>query len=140
MGLGHRTRGLSRLTSGPSKDFLPRWTPDGRRLIFQSDRAGPFNLYSVPADGSGPVERLTTSDQAQYPNSITPDGTTVLAVELRPKTGFDILRLSALPVSLRAGDALAADGSPATLLVSTPSAEYAANISPDARDFAYPSG
>lgn len=130
---------LSRLTSGPSVDYLPRWTPDGRRLIFRSDRDGPFNLYSVPSDGSGQVERLTTSDNDQYPNSVTPDGTTVLTCELRPKTGFDILRFPAVVVPERSGSTLTAAGSAVTTLVSTPSAEYAANISPDGRYFAYQS-
>lgn len=94
---------LSRLTSGPSVDDLPRWTPDGQRLIFRSDRDGPFNLYSVPSDGSGQVERLTTSNNNQYPNSVTPDGTTVLTCELRPKTGFDILRFPAVVAPERSG-------------------------------------
>jgi Tol biopolymer transport system component len=58
---------LTRLTFGPSWDALPRWTPDGRRIVFLSDRAGPQNLFSVAADGSGPVERLTTSNQRSVP-------------------------------------------------------------------------
>lgn len=128
---------LSRLTSGPSVDDLPRWTPDGERLIFRSDRDGPFNLYSVRSDGSGQVERLTTSDNNQYPNSVTPDGTTVLTCELRPKTGFDILRFPAIAAPERSGSVAA--GSAVTTLVSSPSAEYAANISPDGRYFAYQS-
>ena len=127
---------LSRLTSGPSNDWLPRWTPDGQRLVFRSDRAGPFNLYSVPADGSGLVERLTTSDKDQYPNSVTPDGM-VLASELRPKTGFDIVRFPAVTLSQRSGNT--SDASAVTVLVSSSSAEFAANISPDGRYFAYQS-
>ena len=83
---------LTRLTFGSSLELLPRWTPDGRRVVFQSYRDGPANLYSVASDGSGAVERLTTSNNVHYPNSIAPDGT-VLFAELRPKTGFDILRL-----------------------------------------------
>jgi len=27
------------------------WTPDGRRLVFASDREGPFNLWTTPASG-----------------------------------------------------------------------------------------
>ena len=56
---------LTRLTFGPSFDDLPRWTPDGRRIVFRSNRAGPSNLFSVASDGSGPVERLTTSNNDQ---------------------------------------------------------------------------
>jgi eukaryotic-like serine/threonine-protein kinase len=130
---------LSRMTFGPSFDWLPRWTPDGRRLIFRSNRDGPYNLYSVPSDGSGQVERLTTSDFDQYPNSVTPDGTTVLTCELRPKTGFDILRFPAVVVPEHSGSALTPAASADVSLVSSPSAEYAANISPDGRYFAYQS-
>jgi eukaryotic-like serine/threonine-protein kinase len=133
---------LTRLTFGSSFDYLPRWTPDGRRIIFQSNREGSPNLFSVPSDGSGPVERLTTSTNHQYPNSITPDGTTLLFCELRPKTGFDILRLP-LPAAFRVdGTATAVPDerlSETTPLVASLSAEYAANISPDGRYFAYQS-
>jgi serine/threonine-protein kinase len=132
---------LTRLTFGPSFDYLPRWTPDGSRIVFQSNRAGPPNLFSVAADGSGPLERLTTSNNDQYPNSITPDGTALLLCELRPKTGFDILRLPVVAAPRGAGSATLSDErrSEPTSLVSTPSAEYAANISPDGRYFAYQS-
>jgi len=131
---------LTRLTFGPSWDYLPRWTPDGLRIVFNSDRAGPINMYSVASDGSGPVERLTTSNNTQYPNSITPDGTVLIFSELRPKTGFDILRLPT--AALQGADrATLSDERPsvATGLVSTSSAEYAANISPDGRYLAYQS-
>ena len=130
---------LSRLTSGPSVDGLPRWTPDGQRLIFASDRDGPLNLYSVRSDGSGQVERLTTSNNDQYPNSVTPDGLSVLTCELRPKTGYDILRFPAVVAPERPGSTLTAAGSAVMTLVSSPSAEYVANISPDGRYFAYQS-
>ena len=33
------------------------------------------NLYSQAADGTGTVDRLTTSANPQWPTSITPDGT-----------------------------------------------------------------
>ena len=131
---------LTRLTLGSGVEFVPRWTPDGRRIIFQSNRAGPMNLYSVPADGSGPIERLTTSQNEQWPNSITPDGTALLACELRPKTGYDILRfpLAAPPGGGRTATPDERHAEPASL-VSSSAAEYAANISPDGRYFAYQS-
>ena len=65
----------ARLTLGSSIELLPRWTPDGRRIVFQSNRDGPLNMYSVASDGSGPVERLMPSTSDQWPNSITLDGT-----------------------------------------------------------------
>jgi serine/threonine-protein kinase len=130
---------MTRLTFEPGYDALPRWTPDGRQIVFHSDRAGALTLYRVAADGSGPVERLTTSKSDRYPNSITSDGTALLFCELRPKTGFDILRLLLTP-QVAGGATQSADRpSEATPLVSSPAAEYAANISPDGRYFAYQS-
>ena len=43
----------------------PVWTPDGRRLIFSSERAGARNLFWQAADGTGAVERLTESPNQQ---------------------------------------------------------------------------
>ena len=66
---------LTRLTFDPSFDNDPLWTPDGRRVIFASQRSGVVNLYSQAADGTGTVERLTESRTSQVPQAITPDGT-----------------------------------------------------------------
>ena len=134
----------SRLTVSPGVpgvyDYLPRWTLDSRRIVFQSNRDGPLNLYSVTSDGSGTVERLTTSNQTQVPNSITPDGTALLFCEVRPKTGCDILRLP-LAAPQGAGRPTRSDErlSEATVLLATPAAEYAVQVSPNGRYFAYQS-
>ena len=83
---------LRRLTFAPGSDSLARWTPDGRRIIFTSDRAGVLNLYSQAADGTGAAERLTTSANQQFPSSISPDGTLVVGFEtivpLRPRPSW----------------------------------------------------
>ena len=71
-----------RLTFGPGMDGLPFWTPDGRRIIFMSARVGVLNWYSQAADGTGAVERLTTSANAQWPTSITPDATHLFGYEI----------------------------------------------------------
>jgi Tol biopolymer transport system component len=127
----------TRVTVDREFAFLPRWAPGGQRIVFQSDRDGPLNLYSVASDGSGQVERLTTSSNEQWPNSVTRDGT-ILFAELRPTTGFDIFRL---PFAASQGAARTTPSddrlSEATELLSTPSQEYAANISPNGRYFAY---
>ena len=131
---------LTRLTFDRSDDWLPRWTPDGQRIVFISNRAGAYNLYHQAFDGSGPVERLTTGDNNQFPNSVTRDGT-VLGSELRPNTGYDIVQFPAVHVSQGSGRAGASDGdrSQTATLISSTSAEFAANVSPDGRYFAYQS-
>ncbi len=68
------SRGTStRLTTEKGSDLWPVWTPDGRRVTFRSDRDGEPNLYWIPADGSGSVERLTTVGPAA-PTSWSPNG------------------------------------------------------------------
>ena len=57
---------LTRLTLDPGQDWFPVWTPDGRRIIFSSNRGGQLNLWWQAADGTGAAERLTTSSNAQF--------------------------------------------------------------------------
>ena len=53
---------LTRLTYDDGQDRSPVWTPDGRRIVFRSDR-GPAGssaaLYWVRSDGTGEPQRLT---------------------------------------------------------------------------------
>ncbi|HXI19589.1 MAG TPA: hypothetical protein VNH46_00805, partial [Gemmatimonadales bacterium] len=66
---------LTRLTFTGSLNYRPAWLPDGRSLIFSSDRAGSSWLYRLRADGSGQPERLLAGDTAQIDESlVSPDG------------------------------------------------------------------
>ncbi|MFN9575841.1 MAG: TolB family protein, partial [Gemmatimonadota bacterium] len=42
----------TRLTSGMGYDAQPRWSPDGKKVVFVSDRSGGENVWLVNADGS----------------------------------------------------------------------------------------
>ena len=119
---------LTRLTSEPGLDSNPVWTPDGRRIIFNSDRAGgQLNLWWQAADGTGAAERLTTSSNPQFPTGIAPDGTAVIFDEETPTMGRDLLRL-------------ALDGSRrVTPLLQTKFDERNGMVSPDGRWLAYAS-
>jgi Tol biopolymer transport system component len=81
---------LRRLTFAPGSDSLAFWTPDSRRIIYTSDRAGVLNLYSQAADGTGTADRLTTSVNQQFPSSISPDGTLVVGFENLPKASSQL--------------------------------------------------
>ena len=63
-----------RLTYEGKNNVIPVWTPDGQWITFRSNRDGQLNLYRTRADGSSPVERLTTSQSRQTPSSWSPDG------------------------------------------------------------------
>jgi serine/threonine-protein kinase len=65
------------------------FAPDGKRIVFRSAAGGgEGNLYWKAADGSGAVERLTTSARSQTPASWSPDGTMFAYVEEGESKGF----------------------------------------------------
>src|SRR5437867_5004860 len=64
-----------RFTAGPRRDIEPRWSPDGTRLAFLSER-GPkdkLQLYVMPADGGEPT-KLTAFDHGVTSVTWSPDG------------------------------------------------------------------
>ena len=64
------------LTANRSNDLSPLASPDGRYVVFTSDRSGNFEIWRMDMDGSNPL-RLTNSAGANMP-SISPDGKWVL--------------------------------------------------------------
>src|SRR5688572_12353228 len=52
----------TRLTSGLPFDAQPRWSPDGRQIVFTSDRSGAENVWVVDADGGRP-RAITRGDR-----------------------------------------------------------------------------
>ncbi len=82
----------SRLT-GDGRAIFQVWMPDAKRLVFGWYQSGQSNLYWQPADGSAPMERLTVSDNGQFPGSFSPDGATLAFCESHPETNNDILLL-----------------------------------------------
>jgi Tol biopolymer transport system component/predicted Ser/Thr protein kinase len=117
---------LSRATFGGTISGNAIWSPDGRRLAFYSDRAGPSNLFSQLADGGGAAERLTQSQFINVPGSWSPDGQTIAYIEPSPDTGFDIWTVGL------------SDGK-ARPFLKTPYNETAPRFSPDGRWLAYAS-
>ena len=65
-----------------SADWLPSWSADGGRIIFQSHRDGDFDIYVMNADGSG-VESLTENDDVDWWPSLSPDGGRIAFVSNR---------------------------------------------------------
>ena len=69
----------TRVTSGSAWDRAPAWSPDGRTIVFSSDRAGNFDLWQVDAARGASAEprRLTTSSAIEGEPAVAPDGSIV---------------------------------------------------------------
>ncbi|MGH7506497.1 MAG: amidohydrolase family protein, partial [Longimicrobiales bacterium] len=62
-------------------DMQPRYSADGTRLVFVSDRNGSENVWIANADGSD-ARALTTDERENYMSPVwTPDGDYVIAVK-----------------------------------------------------------
>jgi Tol biopolymer transport system component len=72
---------LTKLTFQGSQNELPLWSPDGRRIVYYSNQAGPLNLFDQAADGSGAPARLTESATPHQAMSWSPDGSRLVYTE-----------------------------------------------------------
>jgi TolB protein len=56
---------ISRLTEAPSIETAPSFSPDGSRIVFESDRSGTQQLYVMSAGGGEPT-RISFDEGARY--------------------------------------------------------------------------
>jgi serine/threonine-protein kinase len=110
-----------------AENMDPVWTADGISIVFDSDREGVFNLYMTPTDGSGTIERLTTSEVNQQPSSYTSKSHLLAFTQQGVETGLDIWLLP-----------LEGERKPRPLRQTT-FQETGAKFSPDGRWLAYQS-
>lgn len=68
--------GLTQLTTDPGHDFDPAWSPDGKRIVFRSERDGNNEIYLMNADGSGQTN-LTNNPTHDWGPVWSPDGTQI---------------------------------------------------------------
>jgi len=69
----------TRITSGPAFDMQPRFSPDGTRIAFSSDRNGLWNIWVAKGDGTAPSQ--VSKENRWFVNSPTwaPDGMSIYA-------------------------------------------------------------
>jgi hypothetical protein len=62
-----------RLTTHTAIDDYPAWSPDGKKIVFTSDRSGNFDIWVMDADGSS-QKQLTINQELDSHPAWSPDG------------------------------------------------------------------
>ena len=99
---------LTRLTDDDALDLQPAWTPDGRSLLFASDRGGVYNLHAwsgqPAASARSPTPRPAPSTRRSRPtarpsptSSSARDGHDVATLPFDPATWLEPLPAPAAP-------------------------------------------
>lgn len=89
---------LSRLTTNDFNDEHPRWSPDGTRILFHSDRDNPetgnADVYVMNTDGSDQT-RLTIDVADDSAAVWSPDGTKIVFQSLRNGQYYQVCVMNA---------------------------------------------
>jgi Tol biopolymer transport system component len=116
-----------RLTFGSTNRFA-MWSPDGQRVVFQSDREKDLGLFWQRADGSGTAVRLTRAEgkAAHTPQAWLPDKKTLIFSVVDGGNDGSLWSISVEPGS-----------QPRLLINGIDSANQSASLSSDGRWIAY---
>ena len=91
------------LTSGPGNDTEAAWSPDGQRIVFQSDRSGTLGLYVLELTAGQSRPLVDGPGEASFP-AWSPDGKWVVycyahftstAFESQAGDGYNLFLVSA---------------------------------------------
>ena len=114
--------GATNITNHPGSDGRPRWRSDGRKIAFESNRAGGQNIFIADADGSN-VQQVTFTGDATSP-AWHPDGSQIVYQRNIPGLFFEVYKINV-------------DGTGNTVLASTPVEDSLPFWNPQGTQIAY---
>jgi Tol biopolymer transport system component len=114
------------LLAASHDDYDPTWAPDGKSIVFTSERNGSADLFRVNADGSG-LTQLTSDPSYEDQAAFSPDGKQLAFVSTRG-TGYANLWILDLATKR------------AKALTSGPGGDFRPAWSPDGKWIAFSSG
>ena len=97
---------LTNISNNPAFDANPSFSPDGRQIIFNSDRDGNSEIYLMNIDGSG-IRRMTNDPAKEAFHAFSPDGTQIVFNSNRENEKVGIYLLNAndpLPQAIKLSD------------------------------------
>jgi Tol biopolymer transport system component len=97
--------GLRQLTDDPAEDGRPAWSPDGTRIVFNSNRSGSYDVWVMNVDGTGQT-RLTADAGDNWGPRWSPDGTRIVFNSNRRQNGYELYTMD--PVGANVAPVLAA--------------------------------
>jgi TolB protein len=77
---------VTQLTADPANEVMPKFSPDGRRVAFASDKAGNWDIYIIDVEGGQPVQ-ITNSPAHELHPSWSPDGRRLVYSTLGHQSG-----------------------------------------------------
>jgi hypothetical protein len=86
---------VQEITRDRAQDIDGTWSPDGRWLVFSSDRTGIYNLFGYDTS-NGELRQLTNLISGAYQPCISPDGTTIIYRGYSAE-GFDVYQVPFSP-------------------------------------------
>lgn len=82
-----------------ASNIHPRWSPDGRRLAFSSNRTGRYEIWIVAADGSDPRQVTDGPGDKTWP-AWSPDGARILFTYTQGgRTGLSLVTLGSREIT-----------------------------------------
>jgi len=106
------------LDVGPGNNFAPETAPRGDRIVFASDRAGTFDLYTAALNG-GPVRQITSGPGSDFDARWSPGGNDIAFMRdsgagdndlyVVHANGMELRQLTASPTIAEFGPAWAPD-------------------------------
>jgi len=85
------SRGSHSVVTSRGRNGNPHWSPDGSTILFSSDRAGDWDIYSMaPTSSEQDPQPIVSRPLEQWLGQLTPDGGTLVFYEVHPERARDI--------------------------------------------------